>query len=509
VAAAETEEPELKEAPIEKIGKYGGTLKVFASDPAPWQDVQWGAGLSDGLFRMTKGATGPEENLATGCEISDDFTSFTFFLRKGVKWSDGEPLTADDCLFWFNDLLEDPDLKSWSTIGPEVLENAEALDEFTVRLNWIEPRPDIPAQMAQWPSWLMAQPKHFAAKWHPKYNADAEKDTTHKVYERNPYYWKVDTEGNQYPYIDRVLVQIVDSEVYNLKVISGEADYAYIGTNFENFTLYKENEEAGDYRVILMPGPNASETTISLNLTAPDLEYRKIFQDVRFRRAMSLALDREEINSVLYFGKGVPRQATVMPTVSCYREAWGKAWTQHDPAQANRLLDEMGLTKKDKDGFRLLPSGKPIHMPLEYSGDATEEKLLELVKEFWAAVGVKADPKFLEQAFWQDREGTNEHLARNGETPRADELTNYAQGARDFSGRFDHLNGCQLWDRWADAKAAIEDVTEKLKTEKDSEEIAKLESELARQEENLKTAAADLRGEEPPERYMQLREWFD
>lgn len=540
------EEP-LIEAPLEKIGIYGGTLNVFATDPNPWNDLQWGAGLSDGLFRMDRDATGPLPNLATGFDMSDDYKTFTFYLRRGVKWSDGEPLTSEDCVFWYEVLLRDGQLKSWSTLGGDILEEAVALDDYTVQLNWSIPKPDVPSHMAQWPSWLMFQPKHYIQKWHPDFNPDAEtlakeegfetwqgamvyhydwapqkdldlpkinpwimKETTtsYHLFERNPYYWKVDTEGNQYPYIDRVQIQIVDSEVYNLKVISGEADYAYISASFENYTLYKENEEAGDYRVILLPSGDAGYV-VALNMTYPDPGIRKIFQDVRFRRALSVAIDRREINNVIYYGQGTPRQATVMPSVSYYKEQWGSAWAGYDRAMANKLLDEMDLTEKDRDGYRLGPDGAPILIVINHDGGETDNNILELITEFWDAVGIKAMVKFLERSLFREQEGTNVHMARSGIMPWADEITNYAQGARGFTGHGDHINYCQLWDRWADTKEAIEDLNEKIAAETDAEALAKLKEDLQVQEVDHEQAVKDLEGEEPPQGYLNTREWFE
>ncbi|GAH31514.1 unnamed protein product, partial [marine sediment metagenome] len=194
---------------------------------------------------------------------------------------------------------------------------------------------------------------------------------TYRVFERNPYYYAVDQAGNQLPYIDKIVSTIVDTEVYQMKVIAGEADVAWCETHFANYPLYKENEEEGGYRTILMPGIKGSEVAYALNLNHPDPIMRKIFQDIRFRRALSLAINREEINDTVYFGFAVPRQATIIPTARYYKEEWGEKhpYARYDPDEANRLLDEMGLTERDKDGFRKRPDGKTALLIIEYGAD--------------------------------------------------------------------------------------------------------------------------------------------
>jgi peptide/nickel transport system substrate-binding protein len=536
--------------PIEKIGKYGGTIQVFATDPNPWNDMQWGAGLSDGLFRMKKDASGPEANLATGYDMSDDFKTFTYYLRKGVRWSDGAPLTADDSIFWFEDFLKNPQIKSWSQLPARDLDRAVKLDDYTVVLNLKQPHPDLLAIMAQFPSWLMFQPKHYLQKWHPKYNTEAEKlvtdegyetweemlnwhadwapqrdmelpkinsfvlrevSTAHKLYERNPYYWKVDTAGNQLPYIDRIQVQIVDGEVYQLKVISGEADYAFIGVSFENYTLYKENEATGDYKTVFLPGPYGSELSVALDLNYPDRGIRRIFQDKRFRQALSIAINREEVNNVVYFGRGVPRQATILPSASYFQDKWAKAWAQYDPARANQMLDEMGLTQKDGDGFRLTFEGKPLQIIINIpatGGASTMTNILELIKEYWGNVGVNVLIKPIDATLWREQSGLNVHMARAGHTPRVSEIINYTQGSRDFSGQGDHLVWGPVWNRWALARENIDRLTGEIKNETDAESLAELKEQLETNEANFAAAEEDLDGDTVPEGYLQVRDWF-
>jgi peptide/nickel transport system substrate-binding protein len=533
--------------PIEKTGKYGGTINVFATDNLVWQDLQWGAGLPDGLFRMNREATNIEPNLAKDFVLSEDHRSFRLSLRRGVKWSDGEPFSADDVVFWFEDIVKVPGA-GWDMIYPP-LEKAVKIDNGTVRLEFSEPFPAVVAFMSQWPSWRMFQPKHYLQKWHLTYNDQAEaiakeegfetwqealsnhygrapqtdldlplldawvlknKTTTTKLFERNPFYWKVDSEGNQLPYIDRILVTIVDKELYPLKAISGEADYAFTSTSFADYTLFKENEAAGNYRVILLPGSYGNDVSVGFNLTYPDNEIRQVFQDVRFRQAMSLAINRSEINDVAFHGKAVPRQATVFPFVSYYKSEWGEANAQYDTAGANRLLDEVGLDKKDRDGFRLLPSGKPLEIVVEYSDDrVSAQKTLELIEEYWESVGVKVLIKFMEYALFYERERGNDHMARAGWTSFADEIGNYSQGHRFFATHGALLNFASPWDSWLDASEKVKTAKSQVAAANTADDKAAAEKELAAAEELLSEASSRIPdADEPPKEFVEINELF-
>jgi len=456
------EEPFVEE-PFEEIGQYGGTLHVLAVNPTGWNDVQ---DVRDptltSLFEPSKDGEHPVPNIAKGFKWSEDFKTLTIYLRKGLKWSDGYPFTADDILFVINDVYQNKELTPtppfWLSPTKEI-KKAEKVDDYTVNINFPEPYPAFEASLTtprmgqlctSWSAGIYS-PKHYLKRWHIKYNPKAnelakeegferwwqaykhhaqilplqndldlpsmgvwilkKKTTSAKVFERNPYYWKVDPAGNQLPYIDKVVSTIVDPEVYQLKVISGEADFAMRGLSLKNYPLYKENEEKGDYHVVLIPGINGSELVLELNLNHPDLVLRKICQDIRFRRALSVAINRAEINDSVFFGKAVPRQWTWVPNYPGvdYKEEWAKAYAQYDPELANQLLDEMGLTKRDKDGFRLRPDGKPILLVIEYVEGELNGPILELVKEYWESVGIKVFLKPESVDLWHTRMQSSDH----------------------------------------------------------------------------------------------------
>ena len=458
------EEPFVEE-PFEEIGRYGGTLQVLAVNPNIWNDVQLVRGPTlTSLFEPSRDGEYPVPNIAKGFKFSEDFKTLTIYLRKGLKWSDGYPFTAEDILFVINDVYQNKELTPtppfWLFPTKEI-EKAEKVDEYTVNIKFPEPYPAFEASLwsprmgqlcTAWPAGIYA-PKHYLKRWHIKYNPEADelakeegyeywwqayryhaqifpqqsdidlpqmlpwvlktKITNVKVFERNPYYWKVDTAGNQLPYIDKVVSTIVDTEVYQIKAISGEADFVMLQLSFQNYTLYKESEEKGDYRVIEYPGINGSELSIWLNLNEPNLVLRKIYQDVRFRRALSVAIDRDDINESIFFGKAIPRQHTWHPDFPLpipYKKEWAEAYAQYDTGLANQLLDEMGLTKKDKDGWRLGPDGEPVFILLEYTEiEGPRGAICELVKEYWEAVGIKVVLKVEERALYSTRMKSADH----------------------------------------------------------------------------------------------------
>ena len=293
---------------------------------------------------------------------------------------------------------------------------------------------------------------------------------TVRVFERNPYYLRVDTAGNQLPYIDRIVSTVVEKEVYNLKIIGGEADLAYGQTSLENFALYKENEEAGDYQVTLIPGLSAAKVGMVLNQNHLEEWKAELYQDVRFRRALSLAINRDEVNEQVFFGLSTPRQAAVPPVHSYYQEEWGNAWADYDPDQANALLDEIGMTDRMRDGFRRAPGGEELQILIEYA-EGTPVPAMELIKEYWEAVGVKV---LLKVETGQSRNVTrtlNEHDVRASGIGEASETGNYITGggeqftcnrsrgvtadSRWMPCGTDNGWGWQ-WGKWLAADAAIE-----------------------------------------------------
>lgn len=504
--------------PNEEIGQYGGTIQVFGIGPGPWNDLGTAPKITGSLLGFSKDEMVPEADLALGYEVSEDKKSFTLYLRKGLKWSDGVPFTVDDIIFMFEDLVWNEAVSTYNPHPP--IKRLVKIDDYTVRLESDEPYPNLKYSMAGWggAQWTAFQPKHYLKKWHIDYNPNAEElakeegfetwydcldlhmdwapirdvnkptlypwvlkqtTTTFKVFERNPYYYMVDTAGNQLPYIDRIVSTLVDREVYHLKIMSGEADVAYWNTSFANFPLYKESEEQGNYRVVLIASKNSSQVAFSFNLNHPIPELRKLNQDVRFRRALSLAINRQEINESVYFGLATPFQATnALPTQSHYQKNWGESYIEYDPDEANRLLDEAGLTERDKNGFRIGPDGETLLMLLEYRTENVT--VLELVKEYWEDVGVKVMLKGLAGGLWGQRKGSIDH----------DVLVYGFLGQADIGGvgpvfGYTGIDFAVAWGHWLEAKRDIE---------AGKKTLADFEGGV-------------LPGEEPPDDIKQLNEW--
>ncbi len=435
------EEPLVIE-PIEEIGEYGGIY--YEIDPGERQFDPIFI-IMDRIFRITKDGIAP--NIAKGYEFSKDGKVLTIYLRKGMKWSDGAPFTADDFVFWYEDVLQNKDLTSiipavWSPGGEPM--KLEEIDDYTIQLRFAESYPMIVYSLAHFNAGTVGGfflPKHYLKEYHIKYNPKADEiakekgfefwwqlflqranlraasgvraepdapninafilkkvTTSYLEVERNPYYWKVDPAGNQLPYINRAISVIVaDREVYNAKIMAGEADLAGNYTDMANIRLYKENAEKGNYRVLIWKRPYGSGVCLQLNQTyEKDLVLRKVFRDVRFRRALSLAIDREEINEFIYYGLGVPRQMTVVPQSEYFEKEFAQAYAEYNPEKANQLLKEMGLEWDENHEYRLRPDGKRLTITLEYrQKEAGVAKLNELIKEQWKEVGVDLRLKLL------------------------------------------------------------------------------------------------------------------
>jgi peptide/nickel transport system substrate-binding protein len=478
---------------VDEIGQYGGTVNVFAvGGHTEFADQAIGGPR---ILRMGFDGT-IYGDIAKDWSFSDDFMTLEITLREGVKWSDGVEVTSNDAVFVFNDMHNHADLKTWNFLGPT--KEATKIDEYSYRIDYRRPTPNAIQRLCGSGGAIdfHLTPKHYLQKWHIDYNEEAEKlavdegfnlwheamyhhywwspradhekptlspwvvtkaDSTVKVMERNPYYLRIDPAGNQLPYIDGAVAQYVDKEVFNLKIVSGECDVAFLNTKFENFTLFKENEGEGDYAVYPIQGTSASNVSIVTNWNHKDPLKRELTHNAKFKQALSLAINRDEINIVAFKGMGVPRQATVVPKVSYYDPKWAEAYAEYDPAKANQLLDEIGLDKKDKDGFRLRPdNGETMQWVLEYSTGsegAGTLKTLELIKEYWTAIGINILVKGFDQKYFRERE----HQALHDIKVRATAVDN-------------HMNvghWASQWNSWINANLQIQRGEKKLEDFKD------------------------------------------
>ncbi len=421
--------------PPDQNGPYGGTWARYGIGPGD-VGIYRHRLTYEGLVRWGPMGRKILPNLAWRWDISDDATTYTFYLRRGVRWSDGVPFTADDILFWYHDVLKNKDLTPRVPPelrrGEEVVE-VEKVDDFTVRFRFAEPYGLFLKKVASGIGYEMLNyPAHYLKRFHPKYTSKEELDRRLKKsrfdfwYQlfrakgswrnpdiprlwawiitkpppaqpaectRNPYYWKVDPEGNQLPYIDKISFEIYDTETINLKVINGEAGMQGRHLYFENYQLFMANRAKGGYRVLHWIDGGVGTLALCPNLNHKNPVLRKIINDRRFRIALSLAIDRREMNEAFYFGVGKPRQVAP-PRISKYYVAdYENAYVDYNPAEANRLLDEMGLDKRNLEGIRLRPDGKLLDLTIETSTNVKGAKLLEMVAEYWREVGIKTNFK--------------------------------------------------------------------------------------------------------------------
>ena len=360
---------------------------------------------------------------------------FTLHLRPGQKWSDGKPFTAEDFRFWFDDVAENKQL-SPAGLPLALLPNGErprfqVLDDETIRYSWSHPNPlFLPALAGPDPLFIYC-PAHYLKKFHQKYADKAALDAQVKkvgtrnwaalflkkgamyrndnpdlptlgpwvlktklpadriVFERNPYYYRVDGAGHQLPYIDRIVFTIANSRIIPAKTGAGESDLQARYLSFDDYTFLKAGEAANGYQVRLWRTGPGSQLALYPNLNVDDPVWRKLMRDARFRRALSLATDRHEINQVIYFGLALEGQNTVLPQSPLYRPQYRSAWAAYDLDRANRLLDALGL-KRSGDGLRHLPDGRALDIVVEDSGESSEKSdVLELIRDSWRKVGIR------------------------------------------------------------------------------------------------------------------------
>ena len=377
-----------------------------------------------------------------------DGRSFTLKLRKGHRWSDGKPFTTEDFRYYWGDVANNAEL---SPSGPprELLVDGrppqfEILDELTVRYTWAKPNPDFLPRMAGASPLFIYRPAHYLKKYHKNYSArvqEAEKNGTAKrkwsqihnrldnmyqfdnpelptlqpwinttkppadrfVADRNPYFHRIDEKGRQLPYIDRVVLSVSDAKLIPAKTGAGESDLQARDIQFNNYTFLKQNEKRNSFRTLLWRPATGSQFALFPNLNVNDPVWRSLVRDVRFRRALSLAIDRPLINQVLYFGLAIEGNNTVLAESPLYLEHYRTRWAKYDRKAADRLLDEIGL-KKALDGIRRLPDGRPLEIIVETAGESTEQTdILELIRETWREVGVQLFSKPSQREAFRNR----------------------------------------------------------------------------------------------------------
>ena len=336
----------------------------------------------------------------------EDGRIFTLKLRRGHRWSDGAPFTSEDFRYYWEDVANNEEL---SPVGPpasllieEELPTITYPDLYTVRYAWSNPNPFFLPSLARALPLTIYRPSHYLKQFHADH-ADpealaqrveenemrdwaqlhnrrdnlsrfdnpelptlqpwqvmTEKPSTRFELKRNPYYHRVDSDGRQLPYLDQVTIVVTGGDLIPVKTGAGDADLQARGLRFDDYTFLKQSEERSGYEVRLWDTVRGSEYAIYPNLTVSDPVWRSMVRDVRFRRALSLGVNRHEINQVIYFGLANEGNQSVLPGSPLYDPEYRQRWAQFNLDEANSLLDSMGLTERGDSGLRLLPDGRPI-----------------------------------------------------------------------------------------------------------------------------------------------------
>ncbi|MCH9051602.1 MAG: ABC transporter substrate-binding protein [Proteobacteria bacterium] len=437
----------------QSLGKYGGTLRLLMGRARDTRMM-----VIYGYARLV--AYNPEYEI--GPDILErvevkDRRIFTLHLRKGHKWSDGRPFTSEDFRYYWEDVANNREL---SPGGPHKVllvdgesPRFEVVDETTVRYSWSKPNPHFLPKLAAASPLFIYRPAHYLKRFHVRYTAPArlaalakrmrfhnwaalhnQKDNQYRfdnpdlptlqpwinltrgpsqrfVFTRNPYYHRVDTAGRQLPYIDRVHMTIVSAKLIPAKTAAGDSDLQARNIHFSDYTFLKASAKRSGYTVRLWRSTKGAHLALYFNLNATDPVWAPILRDARFRQALSLAVNREEINQVMYFGLAITGNNSVLPQSPLYRPEYRDSWAQYDLKRANALLDEMGLTKKNSDGIRLLPNGQPMDLIVETASQSSEQAdLLELVRDSWRKVGIKMFTKPSQREVFRNRVMAGETL---------------------------------------------------------------------------------------------------
>jgi peptide/nickel transport system substrate-binding protein len=366
-----------------------------------------------------------------------DGREFTFKLRAGHKWSDGEPFTTEDFRFFWEDIANN---KDYSPSGPaaELLVDGQPpkvdiIDPVTIKYTWDKPNPFFIESQARAAPLFLFRPAHYLKKFHAKYTPEEEilkaakggqqggrwvqvlrrvdvmynndnpdlpslnpwVNTTASpaqrfVFARNPYYHRIDEKGQQLPYIDRVVFTVAATNLIPAKAGLGESDLQARFIGMRDYTFLQKSAKSSGVDVRLWEAGSGSQLALYPNLNTNDEEWRKLFRDVRFRRALSMAIDRDELNQVVYLGLATPSANTIMSRSTLFKPEYASTWAKYDPKAANKLLDELGLKKRNAEGIRLLPDGRDAAIVVEHSSEETEDSdVLQLIADYFKKIGIK------------------------------------------------------------------------------------------------------------------------
>jgi peptide/nickel transport system substrate-binding protein len=456
--------PRVVALPDSSIGTYGGDFRDPFVGDAFWasQMVFWT--FWKGLVNWNPTYSGWEPNIAESVDVSEDARVYTFHLREGIKWSDGVPFTSDDVLFAVNDIMANPELNGgtfpagWLRPGTEA-PLVEKIDDLTFTITFDVPYGMFLINMSGWPGWeLVTAPKHYLQQFHIDYNPDGideliaqtegaedwvtlfqahsavgpgtdaavvSRDVnyptmfpwvytqpmgtgTQFIAERNPYYYWVDAEGNQLPYMDRIVgTAYQNEETMLVDVLAGEYDTMANSTD-EQRSLFFDNQTTSGLAIYPTLSEGGGTVTVNFNMTHAELG--SVFAQKDFRIGMSHAINRQEIIDIVYFGQGFPRQISPNEDSPLFNEQLTNQYLEYNVDLANQSLD-LVLPEKDGEGFRLNPAtGERLSIVFTVqSGDYGLRfgDVAELLKTYYEAVGVEIIVEVVDNTVWTERRNDN------------------------------------------------------------------------------------------------------
>ncbi|MGF7163109.1 peptide/nickel transport system substrate-binding protein [Rhodoligotrophos appendicifer] len=416
-----------------KVGRQGGTIRTIIDRPKSIRYlVAWGYARLVGYTPKLE----LKADLLKSYTVENDNRVFTFTLRRGHKWSDGFPFTAEDFRYYWEDVANN---KTLSPAGPPSTllvkgkpPKFEVIDEVTVRYSWDDPNPVFLQELARARPTYIYMPSHYMRQFHEKYadpkmlpriiaaervtdwaalhmrretmyafdNVDCPTlepwantsvgPTTRFVMKRNDYFHRIDTKGQQLPYADNVIMDVASSRLIPAKTAAGESDLQARGLNFSDLAVLKRSEKRSDYRVLLWPSGKGAQIALYPDLNYADDQWRALFRNATFRQALSIGMDRYLVSRTLYLGLAKPANNFVTEASPLYDKQLAALWSDYAPKKANEMLDSLGLTKRDSSDYRLLPDGRRMEIVVETAGEDPEEvDILQLVAEDWAQLGIR------------------------------------------------------------------------------------------------------------------------
>ncbi|PTA98285.1 MULTISPECIES: ABC transporter substrate-binding protein [Sulfitobacter] len=435
------------EAKGRSFGRQGGTLRTLISRTKDVRQM-----VVYGYARLV--GYQPDYTLAPDILAAVDVEEgrkFTLHLRPGHRWSDGMPFTSDDFRYWWENVANDPDITPSGPPDFMIVDNRMGKvtfpDEHTVVFEWQIPNPNFLPLLAQASPPFIYRPAHYLSQFHKKFaDPDAlvekvkaarvkswaalhnkrdnmykfdnpalptlqpwinssDKDSSRKLFVRNPYFHRIDSRGVQLPYIDVVQMTVVGGGLIAAKANAGEVDLQARGLDFPDVAILKKGEaDGGKYRTLLWANGAASQIAIYPNLNFADPVWREVMRDVRFRRALSLGIDRRMINRALYFGLASEGGMSALSQSALYNDDNTHAWSMMNLAHANALLDDMGLTDRTPAGLRKLPDGRPMEFVIETAGERSEEEnALAIIADTWRDLGIRLIMRPLDRDILRNR----------------------------------------------------------------------------------------------------------